>query len=142
MLLIYLLIKMCSWARLYLCLKASRIQGLFNRNTSVLCSRANIKSVRGSYLQLLVLVEDPDTEEIRFEVNSEIKDLEDHQMLALLKKGNGKASSHVKNTVYQEALDLTQQLTTMDSENASKPPPQTKESLLKSHMNENAQEYA
>jgi hypothetical protein len=63
-------------------------------------------------------------------------------MLALLKKGNGRASSHVKNTIYQEALDLTQQLTTMDSENASKNPPQTKESLLKSHMNENAQEYA
>lgn len=62
-------------------------------------------------------------------------------MLALLKKGNGRASSNVKNSVYQEALDLTQQLTTADSENASKPP-QTKESLLKSHMNENAQEYA
>jgi hypothetical protein len=41
-------------------------------------------------------------------------------MLALLKKGNGRASSHVKNTVYQEALDLTQQLTTADSENATK----------------------
>jgi hypothetical protein len=41
-------------------------------------------------------------------------------MLALLKKGNGRASSHVKNMVYQEALDLTQQLTTADSENATK----------------------
>ena len=62
-------------------------------------------------------------------------------MLALLKKGNGRASSHVKNTVYQDALDLTQQLTTADSENTQKPP-KTKESLLKSHMNENTQEYA
>ena len=105
---------------------------------SVQYSRANIKSVRSCYLQLLILVEDPETEEIRFEVNSEIKDLEDHQMLALLKKGNGRASSHVKNTVYQEALDLTQQLTTADSENATKSALQTKESLLKSHMNENA----
>jgi hypothetical protein len=63
-------------------------------------------------------------------------------MLALLKKGNGRASSNVKNSVYHEALDLTQQLTTADSENTASKPPQTKESLLKSHMNENAQEYA
>lgn len=74
-------------------------------------------------------------------MNFVIKDLEDHQMLALIRKGNGRASSQLKNSVYHEALDLMQQLTTADTENGQKLP-QTKESLLKSHMNENAQEYA
>lgn len=103
-------------------------------------NKASIKSVRDLFLTH-TLVEDPETEEIRFEVNSVIKDLEDHQMLALIRKGNGRASSQLKNSVYHEALDLMQQLTTADTENGQKLP-QTKESLLKSHMNENAQEYA
>ena len=62
-------------------------------------------------------------------------------MQALIKKGHGRATSQIKNSVYQEALDLAVQLTTADSENTQKLP-STKESLLKSHMNENAQEYA
>ena len=77
---------------------------------SGLYSKASIKSVRTNFILTYAIVEDPETEEIRFEINSEIKDLEDHQLLAFLKKANGRVSTHQKiaTAVHQDALELTQ----------------------------------